>query len=146
MLREAAAPVVNALAFGLTAFLGLSVFCHFYLEYEAVVTEFQGRAWLLRKCSEAEYYTHMDPHTDVCRRVLADHKTGALFLALSRATDAYASALDAQVVRGFEAVRALSWPFAALLGLLCVLFPTVFVGAALSLGAERHRDLPFKRV
>lgn len=146
MLREAVAPVANALTFGALAFLGLSVFCHFYREYEAVVTEFHGKAWLLRKCSEAEYYTHMDPHTDVCRRVLADHKTGALFLALSRATDAYGSALDAQVVRTFEAARALSWPFAALLGLACVLCPTLVAGAALSMGAERQQDLAFKRV
>ena len=66
MLREAIAPVANAMGFGLVAFLSLNVLCLFYREYESVSAKLQGEAWLHEKCQDPFFFSNMTSHTDIC--------------------------------------------------------------------------------
>lgn len=128
-IASSAATVACALVM---SFFATDKICLLHKEYQLRVAKIEKETWLRVQCAKPDFYSNMRYHTSLCEEVESTARIGAAWHAISEVAD---SLPCGEVL---HAIQRASWPFLAVLAVVCLFFPTVLIAQM----RTRHDCLP----
>ena len=128
-IASSAATVTCALVL---SFFATDKICLLHKEYQLRVAKIEKESWLRSQCAKPDFYSNMRYHTSLCEEVESTARIGAMWHAISEVAESlpFGDAL--------HAVQRASWPFLAVLAVVCLFFPTVLISQM----RTRHDCIP----
>jgi hypothetical protein len=128
-LLSSAATVACALVL---AFFATDKLCLLHHSYQLQAAKIEKESWLRKQCSMPDFYSNMRYHTSICEEVESTARIGAMWHAVNEV----AGSLPFEEI--LHAVQRASWPFLAVLAVVCLFFPSILIAQMRS----RHDRLP----
>lgn len=116
--------------------LGALVVSRSYIFYESYVhltVERAEEAWLRVRCNEAEFYTNMRQHTDLCSKVEHNARSSILFRSLNTMATSTNLCSNSRTCMEYIheiVVKGLAWPLAAVVCVMLITIPSLVVSVA----------------
>jgi len=104
------------------AFITLvSVFYNFHIAYSSHVAKKNDERWLLKKCSDPDFFINMKQHTDLCESVSKNAQSNAILFALNHVvSNTYICGNRACFDIIAEIVSRLGWQALLLIGIVAL--------------------------
>ena len=128
-ILSSAATVACALVL---SFLATDKLCLLHQSYQLQSAKIEKESWLRSQCAKPDFYSNMRYHTSLCEEVESTARIGAMWHAVNEV----AGSLPFGDV--LHAAQRASWPFLAVLAVVCLFFPSVLIAQM----RHRHARLP----
>ncbi len=117
-LMSSAATVVCTLVL---SFFATDKLCLLHQSYQLQAAKIEKESWLRDQCSMPDFYSNMRYHTSICEEVESTARIGAMWHAVNEVAG---SLPFGELLHAFQ--RA-SWPFLAVLAVVCLFFPSILI-------------------